>query len=239
MALFPPSEFYIVKRVYLELTLRVPSFPQVTPSRHTCSENVTQPILVFFTPARMILPILVCLGAFRRGSTHPRIFSMRLDANGEGYDPSLCIFNVINANTTTTTKPTPFVGYYCTPGGGREERSSCLYVHHFFLSFFKNLFCICNEGFPSQRLYKTYMEGQRWKKIISTQTPFEVPLLARHHSAPLRAPKRHPMDMPFRCLLFPAFLKQDETFFVGSSLACHHPHPSSNNKAPLLSFVPF
>jgi len=136
---------------------------------------MVQPILVFFTPARMILPIPVYLGAFRRGSTHPRIFSMRLDANGEGYDPSLCIFDVINANTTTTTKPTPFkfVGYYCTPGGGREERSSCLYVHHFFLSFFKNLFCICNEGFPSQRLYKTYVEGQRWKKIISTQTPFE------------------------------------------------------------------
>ena len=118
------------------------------------------------------------------GSTHPCVFHASADDSTHSgifrrvstrfrVNPSSYIFDVINANTTTTTKPTPFVGYYCTPGGGREERSSCLYVHHFFLSFFKNLFCICNEGFPSQRLYKTYVEGQRWKKIISTQTPFE------------------------------------------------------------------
>ena len=181
--------------------------------------------------------IQVCFDAVQPMRAH--IFLTRLDVNREGYDPSLCIFDVINANTTTTTKPTPFVGYYCTPGVGREEKSSCLYVHHFFLSFFKNLFCSCNEGFPSQCLYKMYMEGQQWKKIIQHRHLLRVSLLAHHHSAPLRALKRHPMDMPFCCPLFPAFLKQDKTFFVGSSLACHHPHPLSNNKAPLLSFVPF
>ena len=118
------------------------------------------PSLCFSHQCGWFYPFRYILGAFRRGSTHPRISLMCLDANREGYDPSLCVFDVINANTTTTTKLTPFVGYYCTPGGGREERLSCLYVHHFFLSFFKNLFGSCNEGFPSQCLYKTYVEGQ-------------------------------------------------------------------------------
>src|SRR5258706_97514 len=62
-----------------------------------------------------------------------------------------------------------------------------------------------------------------------------VSLLARHNPAPT---KRHSTEMPFRCLLFPAFSKQDETPFVGSSLA--RPHtlarclstPSEHNETP-------
>ena len=156
---------------------------------------MVQPILVFFTPARMILPIPVYLGAFRRGPTHPRIFSMRLDANGEGYDPSLCIFDVINANTTTTTKPTPFVGYYCTPGGGREERSSCLYVHHFFLSFLKTYFASATRGFPPSVFTKRTWKVSDGRKSFRHRHLSRVPLLViiPHHFG-------HRKDILWTCL---------------------------------------
>ena len=132
---------------------------------------------------------------------------------------------------------TPFVGHNRTPGSGREERCRTLCVHDFFLLFFKNLFCSCNEGFfpPSVFTKRKWKASDRKKWTFRHRHSSRVSLLARHNPAPT---KRHSTEMPFRCLLFPAFSKQDETPFVGSSLA--RPHtlarclstPSEHNETP-------
>ena len=121
---------------------------------------------------------------------------------------------------------------------GKRGRRACMFTISFF-HLLKTYLAAATKGFPPSIFTKHMWKVSDRRKSFRHRHLLRVSLLAHHHSALLRAPKWHPMDMPFHCPLFPAFLKQDKTPFVGSSLACHHPHPSSNDKAPLLSFVPF